>query len=62
MIKSSPVLRICKTAEEGANACAEYILGCLSEDLKTHSRATIAISGGNTPRLLFKRLAQADFQ
>lgn len=61
MIKSSPVLRIYKTAEQGADACAEYVLGCLSEDLKTQPRATCAISGGNTPRLLFTRLAQADF-
>ena len=62
MIKSSPVLRIYKTAEEGAIACAEYILGCLSEDLKTQPRATFAISGGNTPRLLFTRLVQGDFR
>ena len=61
MIKSSPVLRIHKTAEQGAQACAEYIINCLSEDLRTQPRATLAISGGNTPRLLFTRLARADF-
>lgn len=61
MIKTSPALRIYKTAEQGADACAEYMLTCLAEDLKIQPRATIAISGGNTPRLLFTRLAQADF-
>ncbi len=61
MTNSSPVLRIFKTAEEGADALAPYILDCLGQDLKSQSRATLAISGGNTPRLLFTRLAHADF-
>src|ERR1700760_3787983 len=61
MITNSPSLKIFRTTEEGADACEEYILECLSQDLKSHSRATLAISGGNTPRLLFSGLAQADF-
>jgi 6-phosphogluconolactonase len=60
MIKSSPVLRIYKTAEEAANSCAEYILSCLSDDLKKQTRATLAISGGNSPRPVFTRIGQAD--
>jgi 6-phosphogluconolactonase len=61
MIKTSPVLRTYPTAEQGAEACAAYILESLAKDLKLHPRATMALSGGNTPRLLFSRLAQADF-
>jgi 6-phosphogluconolactonase len=61
MIKTSPVLRIYKTPEEAADACCPYILDCLAQDLKSQPRATIALSGGNTPRLLFSRMAQADF-
>jgi 6-phosphogluconolactonase len=61
MIKASPLLRVYQTPEQGADACAAYILECLSNDLKSQPRATIAISGGNTPRLLFARLAQAGF-
>lgn len=61
MIKNSPVLRIYPTAEQGADACAAYILDCLMKDLNAQPRATMAISGGNTPRLLFSRLTQAEF-
>jgi 6-phosphogluconolactonase len=61
MSKNSPVLRVYQTAEQGAEACAAYILDCLGKDLNSQPRATIAVSGGNTPRLLFSRLAQADF-
>jgi 6-phosphogluconolactonase len=61
MIKTSPVLRTYKTPEGVADACSAYILDCLAQDLKSQSRATIALSGGHSPRLLFSRMAQADF-
>jgi 6-phosphogluconolactonase len=54
-------LRIRKTPEEVADACAEYILGQLSAAVKLQSQAKIAISGGSTPRPLFAALAKADF-
>lgn len=60
MIKTSPILRTYKTPEEVADACSAYILECLTQDLRTQPRATIAISGGKSPRLLFSRMAQAD--
>lgn len=61
MIASSASLRVYRTPEQLADACAAYILDCLAEDLKTQRRATIAISGGSSPRLLFARMAQASF-
>ncbi len=61
MIRTSPTLRIYETSEKAAHACAAHILDCLGEDLRSHPRATIALSGGSTPRLLFSRMAQADF-
>lgn len=61
MSNSSASLRIYKTAEEAADALAAFILEKLSDDLKSQPRATIALSGGNSPRPTFKRLAEADF-
>ncbi|HEX4749123.1 MAG TPA: 6-phosphogluconolactonase [Bryobacteraceae bacterium] len=61
MSSDSPSLRIFKTPEEGADSLAAYILEHLDHDLGTQPRATLAVSGGNTPRLLFARLAAADF-
>ena len=54
-------LRIAAGAEESAEACTRYVLECLEETLKIKPSATFAISGGNTPKLLFSRLAKADF-
>lgn len=54
-------LRIAAGAEESADACARYVLESLEETLKTKPSATFAISGGSTPKLLFARLAKADF-
>ena len=58
---SSPNLRIEANAEAVADDCSRYILATLNETLKTQPRAALAISGGNSPRLLFSRLAQAKF-
>lgn len=60
-LNDSPQLRISKTPEAAAEACANYIIGQLSEVLKTQVRATLAISGGTTPKLLFAVLAKASF-
>jgi len=54
-------LRIHETAEEAANACGAYILESLSEALKSQPRATIAISGGKTPALVFSSLSKSGF-
>jgi 6-phosphogluconolactonase len=58
---SSPSLRIYDTLEESARACGTYVLQELEETLKTQPHATIAISGGSTPKPLFAFLANADF-
>jgi 6-phosphogluconolactonase len=54
-------VRIAADAETSAGNCAAYILASLSEALESKQRATLAISGGSTPKLLFGRLAKADF-
>jgi 6-phosphogluconolactonase len=56
-----PELRIRDTAEQVASACSEYILSALKEALQSQPAATIALSGGSSPRLLFAAMAKADF-
>jgi len=53
--------RIAVDAQSAADACAAYLLEKLSETLKAQPRATLAISGGKTPRLLFSTLAKSGF-
>lgn len=61
MNSGNPVLRISKTPDQGAEELAAYILECLSQDMQAQPQVTLAISGGSTPRLLFTRLAAANF-
>jgi 6-phosphogluconolactonase len=56
---ASPHLRIFTNAQEAADACAAHILTILSGALAAQPRATIAVSGGSTPKLLFATLAKA---
>ena len=58
---SSPNLRIEANAEAAADDCSRYILASLRDTLKAQPRATLAISGGSSPRLLFSRMAAAKF-
>jgi 6-phosphogluconolactonase len=53
--------RIFEDAQTAADACATYILDALSVTLRLQPRATLAISGGQTPRLLFSTLAKSGF-
>ena len=53
--------RIFEDAQAAADACATYILDALSLTLRLQPRATLAISGGQTPRLLFSTLAKSGF-
>ncbi len=53
---------ILKDAEAAADACGEYILGVLRDAVAAAGQASIALSGGSTPKLLFQRLAAAKFQ
>ena len=60
MSSGKPQLRISKNAQTAADSCSTYILQSLEEALKTQPSATIAISGGSSPKLLFANLAKAD--
>lgn len=48
--------------EAAAKHCAEHILALLSEALAGNAEASLAVSGGSTPRLLFDAMAGADFR
>ena len=56
-----PNLKIADSAEEAAAECSSFILEALKETLKTKAAATLAISGGTTPKLLFGDLAKSGF-
>src|SRR5207253_9510482 len=49
-------------AASAAEACAHELIGLLEEALSGQEFATLAISGGATPRLLFQKLAAAKFR
>jgi len=54
-------IQISDDAESAASACASFVLDTLQDALRSKPRATFAISGGSTPRLLFSRLAASGF-
>ena len=49
------------TADEAAQACSRHILALLETALSGEGDATLALSGGTTPKLLFAHLAAAKF-
>ncbi len=51
-----------ETADLAAEACARQILLRLEEALSGHSMATLAVSGGSTPKLMFGHLARHRFE
>ncbi len=52
-----PELHILETPEDAARECSKHILSLLAGQ----ARATIALSGGSTPKLLFADMARAKF-
>lgn len=54
-------IRLSATPEEAADACAGFILETLSESIKSQPHATMAISGGSSPRPMFAKLAKSGF-
>jgi 6-phosphogluconolactonase len=46
-------------APAAAEACAHHVIGILEEVLSGQEFATLAVSGGSTPRLLFEKLVQS---
>lgn len=49
------------TAEKAAEACAHIILTLLEERLSGETHATLAISGGSSPKPMFAELAKSKF-
>jgi 6-phosphogluconolactonase len=49
-------------APGAADACAHHIVSLLGTALACQETATLAISGGSTPKLLFQKLAVSPFQ
>ena len=49
------------SAADAAAHCGDHILQLLNERLSGESVATLAISGGSTPRLMFEHMAKARF-
>jgi len=48
-------------ADKAAEACARQVLALLENALSGEGEATLAVSGGSTPKLLFAHLAKANF-
>jgi 6-phosphogluconolactonase len=48
-------------AAAAADACSHHVIALLEEALSGQELATLAISGGSTPNLLFKQLADSHF-
>lgn len=53
--------RIAATAEQAAGACGAWIIGELDLVLRSSASATLAISGGSTPKLMFDAMAVLPF-
>jgi 6-phosphogluconolactonase len=54
-------IRILPSALEAAHQCSGFVFETLAESLSTAPLATLAISGGSTPKLLFEEMASAPF-
>jgi 6-phosphogluconolactonase len=53
---------VLRDASAAAQACARYILDVLEEARAEGKQASIALSGGSTPKLLFEHMAASGFQ
>ena len=61
MDKNNGHVVVSASKEEAAQGCSEYVLRTLTDALNLRGRATLAISGGSTPKLLFVDMAKAGF-
>ena len=52
---------ICEDAQDAASRCAAKILDLLRSTISSKPHATLVISGGTTPKLMFGELAKASF-
>ncbi len=53
--------RVSADKEAAARAAGDYLLDCLGAALETRDVATCALSGGSTPTLMFRHLAEQEF-
>jgi 6-phosphogluconolactonase len=60
-VEGKPDLRVCATEQQASEQCGRFVLQLLANALRTQPMATIAISGGNTPRGMFGVMAHAEF-
>jgi 6-phosphogluconolactonase len=60
-VTQDPQVSVATTPEDAARDCSRFILDTLAAALQNAPQATLAISGGSTPRLLFAEMAQATF-
>jgi 6-phosphogluconolactonase len=44
-----------------AEACAQHVLAAVGDAVRANGRATLAVSGGSAPKLMFARMAAAQF-
>jgi 6-phosphogluconolactonase len=56
-----PAILIFETPLEAAVACGDRTLEILDQARKIRGRATLAVSGGSTPRLMFEAMAKRGF-
>ncbi|HLI85891.1 MAG TPA: 6-phosphogluconolactonase [Bryobacteraceae bacterium] len=57
----NPAKHVFADAAAAAEACARRIFGLLDEALAGRETATLAVSGGHTPKLLFKKMTALPF-
>ena len=57
----SDAIRVSATAQEVADACAAFIIETLTAAIESQPQATVAISGGSSPRPMFAKLAKSGF-
>ena len=60
-VAQTPPLRILATAQDVARDCSDFVLQTLAGALANAPLATLAISGGSSPKLLFADMARAAF-
>jgi 6-phosphogluconolactonase len=53
---------ILEDPQSAAESCAHHILGILKDTIAKRPYATLALSGGPTPKLMFERMVAAKFQ
>jgi 6-phosphogluconolactonase len=59
--KRLPRVHTYEDAAKTAGACARHIMGLLEESLAAKGTATLAVSGGTTPKLMFREMVKVKF-